>query len=79
MVWLLPVLVMPRERICIGLIGSPSGDFPARDDNCAIFDERFLLFVIVTLSIKSSRQVPEAEFGGRYTSAIRLTRREPRL
>lgn len=78
-VWFVPVLVMPRDRTCIGLIGRRSGEFPASGVNCDIFEERFLLFVIVTPSIKSPRQVPEAEFGGQYVSVIRLTRRESRL
>lgn len=60
----------------MGLVGSVSGDFPASGVSCDISEERFLLFVVVTPSIKSSGQVPEAEFGGRYVGVVHLTRRE---
>lgn len=45
----LPVLVMPRERICIGLIGIVPGDSRNDDTGCAILEEMLVLFTITAL------------------------------
>lgn len=45
----LPVLVIPRERICIGLIGRVPGDPWSDDTGCAILEEMLVLFTITAL------------------------------
>lgn len=58
----LPVLVMPRERICIGLIGRVPGDSWNDDTGCAILEEIDACVVYYNSPVKG--RFMETEIGG---------------